>query len=126
MRTIRSETFRRLARSSAISPASPMAIVVEMTLVLARFGCAVVLFLIQDTDGDPPCRNHRVETRRIILEPAFHCHEQHLALKANSPLQISGVVAQFYRVADGARLQPHPSLGRRPHNDGPFAVDQQY
>src|SRR3984893_13616719 len=108
--TIRSETFRRLARSPAGSTTSSMAIVVKMifrgdlavTCRRAFFADPVTHLFVQNADTDAARGNHLAETRGVVLGPAFQRDEQGLALETDPPMNIYGVITAFDRISTRA------------------------
>src|SRR6185437_16466271 len=86
---------------------------------------AAIVFLVQNADTDSASRNHLAKLVGVVLGLALECDKQTLALEADPPMQVSGVIAQFDGVADRAWLKAHPSLGRGAHDDRTFTVDQQ-
>src|SRR5277367_1204940 len=86
-----------------------------------RGASTAVTIFVQNTDADPALRNHLSKPGRVVLGPALQRDKQNLALETDAPMQVSGMIPQFDGVADRARLEPHPSLGRGAHDDRAFA-----
>ncbi len=101
-----------------------MAIVMKMILfsdrafidLRAAFDAPVPHFFVQNADADAARGDHLAEARGVVLGPAFQRNKQDLALEANPPMQISGVIAQFDRIAYRTRLDRawSPAAGGAP------------
>jgi hypothetical protein len=98
-------------------------LIVMHTRVCA-LSAAVTYFFVQNADTDATGGNHLSETSGVVLGPTFQCNKQNFALETDTPMEISGVVAQFDRVAYRARFEAHPSLRGRANNYRATAVDQ--
>jgi hypothetical protein len=85
---------------------------------------AVTYFFVENADTDATSGNHLSETSGVVLGPTFQRNKQNFALETDTPMEISGVVAQFDRVAYRARFEAHPSLRGRANNYRATAVDQ--
>ena len=62
----------------------------------------------------------------VVLGPAFQRDQKNLAAKSHAPMQIADVIAELDGIADRARLEAKPALGRRPHHDGAIVIEQQH
>jgi hypothetical protein len=81
---------------------------------------SIAYFFVQNADPDAAGRNHLSEPSGVVLRPTFQRNKQNFALETNTPMEISGMVTQFDRVAYRARFEAHPSLrGRANHYRAP-------
>jgi hypothetical protein len=97
---------------------------IVMHMRVCALSAAVTFFYVQNADTDATRGNHLSETSGVVLGSALQRNKQNLALESNTPMQISGVIAQFDRIAYRARFEAHPSLRGRTNNDRALAIDQ--
>jgi hypothetical protein len=126
--------YHLLARSPAALKASLVAMVVMKRIIcgnrivmhmrVCALSAAVTFFNVQNADTDATRGNHLSETSGVVLGPTFQRNKQNFALETDTPMQISGVIAQFDRVAYRARFEAHPSLRGRTNHDRALAIDQ--
>src|SRR4051794_35303573 len=92
----------------------------------ARFGAPALAFLLfQNADGDAIRGNHLSEPGGIVFGPSVQRNKQNLALETYPPMQVASVITEFDRVADGARLEAHPTFGARANHDRTLGINQQ-
>src|SRR3954454_22797705 len=87
----------------------------------ARFGAPALAFLLfQNADGDAMRGNHFSEPGGIVFGPSVQRNKQKkktLPREPPPPMQVASEITEFDRVADGARLEAHPTFGARANHD---------